>query len=141
MIPLSEALLYFEVLYKQQEAIYADACDFGVWITEIQRSDARDQMMGLMDCYGYKMTRWEGNSNGLDGGNKTSIFIPFERADFGFNQYDGIIIVATFNRANTYDFCIINKEAASDAVGFLSININRKTMTLAEATEQYGYKD
>ena len=134
MIACDQHVRYFEELSRYQEQIYNDACDFGVWITETTRAVAREHMMELMNCYGYKMEKWEG-------GNSTILFVPIELADYGFGQYDGMVIEVSFLEARTTHPSINSKEAASNAVGFLSINFSRKTLILVEATEQYGYKD
>ena len=134
MIPCKEDLNFFEELSTQQYEIYDDACDFGVWITNQTRNIARKHMMELMKCYGYKMDKWKD-------GNETKLFIPIERADYGFNQFDGLVLVVTYNRAQTTHPSIISQRAVRASDGFISIETIRKTMTLAEATEQYGYKD
>ena len=81
--PCKEQLVYFEKLNGLQSQIYADACDTGIPLFEINEKEYKANISALMEFYGYKATTWET-------GKKIQIFIPFEYASM--DTYRGVTL-------------------------------------------------
>lgn len=123
--PLKENFIHFEILERRQRRIYADACDFGVQITDEERLEAREKLMELMEFFGYKMERWGDRVSGRSYGSTTRIFMPVERDG---NAFGGMALEVTF----TYD--------AGRKIQFLSIKSYHSTLLPATARSRFNCK-
>lgn len=117
--PAKEELIYFENLEKKQGRIYPDAADYGVKMDEIDRDEARKNLMILMKTYGYKYDQW--GTKGKDWGTETQVFIPIEQEEPG--AVSGELLVVWFNRDHRLD------------LEFLTIQTERKILSDVEIEE------
>lgn len=74
MIIGKEHLIYFEKLAAKQKRLYIDACDIGIMLNEKTKKEARENIIGLMKDYNYRVEKSK------DGKwSTTDIYFPVEQ--------------------------------------------------------------